>query len=710
MSSSTSKHHNDESETDLQQARLQSVNTCQNVGWRSWKIKKRALIPLFTTTCLLTGGLVTILVLSTIWHGLIVVQDRSSRFAQINWKVSYAWTLLPAFVFQIYGLCFASVVNAYGARQPFVELARTDGAPASKSIALDYLSLFPGQREVKAGRRRHWFLLLAFTLADIFRIALGPLATHMMSLRPYTNTQRNYTAAIHNTSFNANPPMDESLSWDLFSVIGAVAGSLIYGASSAADTNGTHAFLSFSRPTVDRFATRPSATANTSMYFSEVDCVAMEDSALNIVRVVNVNSRDGNGGRWNINGTDRQCKWSVNMGIAGTYSAYLQTFPIFGCREDPSTSSSSRLIVVGAPRVENFNKSVPTVLSCMPSYWTASGRLSLSLETDFRDPVLGFAEESRGILKPQWWESLETQLNQVQSVDTTLNGGSTAVSATTLGRLILDNAHELSSGQQYDGKVLTAATRQVFAHTYATLVTQFMIQPSTPTNVQLDLTTTTNRLFVDEVVTGVVLGLMLVAAGVLSFAYFYGKTPSVLFEEPIGLLGYAGVLARSTVNWLVLANREAQDYCGETTSNIMQLITKRPGPQARFAMVDEANPVEARIQLRIPPCRSGHEAAKESSAPGNILDRALEVQDQASLAIVKALPEVAARSDPLDQSREGPDEATRTALQRMTIHLRQGRCWMGTRRAGQNDLLRKSRVRIKSKGGTTDIETCRVMS
>lgn len=615
----------------------------QELGWRSWKIKKRALIPLSVATGLLLGATLTIIALSSLWHGLLPVEERSSRFAEVDWKLSYAWTLLPSVLFQIYGLCFAAVVDAYGARQPFVELARPEGALAKKSIALDYQSYFPGQREVKAFRRGHWYLCFAFLVADILRVVLGPLAARMMSLKAYAYTQPDVPGIVRDTMFDANPSINEYLPWDLLTVIGAVSGSILYGASPPDGSNGTHGFLNFSKPIIQPLAQNPIANATTSAFFSELECVIMDDVAANMDRVPVPNSLSGNAGRWNIKGIDRNCDWSINMGIAATYSNYLQTFPETNCTEDPQSSSQSRLIVVGASAV-NFNNTVPAVLSCMPTYWNASGNLILNLEADSRSPVLGFEESERKILKPQWWKSFETQLNQVQSVDTTVDGGSTADSATAFGRVILDNARRISTEKPLDPNTLATSSQQVFAHAYATVVTQFMIRPSAQTRVQLALTTTTNRLFVDNAVAGVVLVLLFMAAIVISLAYWYGKTPSILFEEPIGLLGKAGVLAKSTVNYLVLANRETPGFCGKTTKDIRQLVEDPEATAVRFITVDRLDPANSRIEIRLDAAKSPKPPLQDSQAAEGLLLRAVCAQNPPSLAS-PAQPPAPALSD-----------------------------------------------------------------
>src|SRR2546425_707064 len=122
--------------------------------WKSWKLKRIALLPLFAITLGLIGSIVTLVVLSYVRHGFVAVENTSQTFALISWKISLTWTFVPSIIFQIYGLGVVAIIDGFGFRQPFIELARgataneatARGARARKSIALDYGSYFPIQR------------------------------------------------------------------------------------------------------------------------------------------------------------------------------------------------------------------------------------------------------------------------------------------------------------------------------------------------------------------------------------------------------------------------------------------------------------------------------------------------------------------------------------------------------------------------------------
>ncbi|KAK5092459.1 hypothetical protein LTR70_005420 [Exophiala xenobiotica] len=190
---------------------------------KSFKVRKRALVPLFVVTTLLIGGIVALVALSSVNHGFVRVKNTSSNFAYIDWTISLTWIVVPSIIFQVYGLCVAAVIDAFGFRQPFVELAR--GAAAEKSIALDYASFFPVQREWKAFRNGHWHIGVPFAVSLLLKIVIGPLAARMIVEQPHSSTKP--VQLTHDYAFVTTSSVNGPLGWDLEPVLGAASSTKI---------------------------------------------------------------------------------------------------------------------------------------------------------------------------------------------------------------------------------------------------------------------------------------------------------------------------------------------------------------------------------------------------------------------------------------------------------------------------------------------------
>ncbi|OAP61260.1 hypothetical protein AYL99_03461 [Fonsecaea erecta] len=609
--------------------------------WKSWKLEKITLFTFSGVTLGFIAGIITLIALSNIKRGFVRVHDSSKTFAGVDWRISLTWTTLPSFIFQVYGLCVAAIVESFGFRQPFIELARDGGAVAKKTIALDYGSFFPIQREWKAWRNGHRHLFGAFSLSQILRVGLGPLASHMLVEQAhFLNTT---VALLQDSSFYSTTSLSEPIDWDLSPVLGAASSTLVYGGSYPRWTNGTYLFLNFSSPELPGGnVSQPGIAAATQAYFARLECQALSDVDDHLIRIGDPSSYDGNGGTWWLNGTDRGCDWSTNLQISNGFTTYLQTSSEVTCGAYGSSLYSGRLIVVGATNV-NFNKSVPTVITCIPTYWNSQGQISMSLDQDSRSPILGFTANTTTELRPQWWDSFESQLNQVKSIDTTLGGGTMADSASGIGRVILDNARLIDSNNALREDVLMISSQRVFATVYSLLVNDFMIRKTQtpPTSLSGQLTYTTNRLFVYNIITSIILGLLCAVAAMLVVIICYtDRHCSMLLEEPIGIIGYAGLLVDSAVNKIAAAVRAGANYRGKATKDAMRVLDARDGNGPSFVATYGGDDQRAmRIALRaeqseaefidqhFPSAANGHVQQPEGGVNQADIDRPRQQQD-----------------------------------------------------------------------------------
>lgn len=182
--------------------------------WKPVVLRDWSLLLILFVTVGLIGGIITLMVLSRVRHGFVEVRDWTGNLAGIDLGISLVWVVVPSFVFGVYGQVVAAAIDAFGFRQPFVELWW--GAPAAKTIALDYNLLLPGQRELTAIRNRHWHLVVPFIFSLLLKTAVGPLAARMMVEQPYAGPEP--VTLYHEYALTSTTSLTESLDWDLLPV------------------------------------------------------------------------------------------------------------------------------------------------------------------------------------------------------------------------------------------------------------------------------------------------------------------------------------------------------------------------------------------------------------------------------------------------------------------------------------------------------------
>lgn len=208
--------------------------------------------------------------------------------------------------------------------------------------------------------------------------------------------------------------------------------------------------------------------------------------------------------------------------------------------------------------------------------------LTIDLDTNALHPIISFEEDaaSQKELRPQWWNSFESQLQQVQTVDTTVSGGTNGASTTTMGRNILDKLQR-NSADPLDPDALIEVIKEVYATTYAILVDTFMVRPAAnSTELKGSLETTHDRLFIVNAIAGVILAFLVASAVTLVVVFLYTHNPkhrSGLREEPVGVIGYAAISHGTVVNDLLEGARQAEGFSGKAaTDAIKSLKGDRP--------------------------------------------------------------------------------------------------------------------------------------
>ncbi|KAG6097109.1 hypothetical protein E4U30_000950 [Claviceps sp. LM220 group G6] len=125
------------------------------------------------TFALVTGSLVLALLivsflpqtrLETGFAPLVVVKPNSSAFSCANFLYSF----LPAALGMVLFIVFQSLDKALRMLQPWADMSRLDGAPASRSILADYAACLPFQAPWKALSNGHWRVAVISLMSTLF--------------------------------------------------------------------------------------------------------------------------------------------------------------------------------------------------------------------------------------------------------------------------------------------------------------------------------------------------------------------------------------------------------------------------------------------------------------------------------------------------------------------------------------------------------------
>ena len=552
--------------------------------WKSWKIRGGTLLSLsFVTICMIAA----ILALDTYARansGFKVATSQSNAFASFIWQKGYLWTILPTLLFSIYRILIDAIVSASSDRQPFVELGREEGSSPEKSVLLDYRTYSPGQREYRAFRNKHYHLLLAFILSFVLGVAVLPLSAHL--LFELNTTIRSTVTVQQDTFFDSTGGY--SLSIDLLPIYDTVAATLIYGGSYPAWTDSSNAYQPFSIPPTVRDGTQSAnVTAVISAQSASLSCVDLDAQEHNLsVRYTPSSTAEG---EIFVTAIDRGCPININFPEQARIKSYLQTFDVQTCSPD---AELSRLVVIGAvfPQNSPTQPSTFTALSCIPSYASTRGKLEVKIGIDGIPVVQSFSPTSdSNVTKPEWWRSFELQLQTIQEYDSY-----GTVSETVLGRLIIALA-----GRDYPHSFLQAhnlinATSSVFQSTYAILAAADFYKPAlTPILISATLYSSETRLLVSSPVAYTIVGVLVAILALLVWTQLYARQHrSILYEEPVGLLGHAAVSTGGDMLDIVQATRDEQEFDGRVLA-ALKGHRSLAGAQCRFVQWD--HPSESHI-------------------------------------------------------------------------------------------------------------------
>ena len=558
---------------------------------RSWSVW------LFIVMCIsLMIAIIVLLVLSLRRNGFVSVG--STLFAYgTTWRLSVLWTSFPSFVFTCLGLYWGAIASAASDRQPFVGLNRPDGGPAKETVLLDYRAANPATRSCVAFGNGHGQVGSALFVGLVFSV-LSPLAASLFVATPAFFQQE--VPIVVNSTFD-QAAMNTSM--DIRVLLDAVTATLIYGASDRPWTDHEHAF----RPFYTAFevagepppANSTSLTARTVAHSAYLNCAVLEPGS---DYEMTVRSQGSNPlvAKLAMAGTDRGCQIRQEFTVAELQEMYFVTSGDISCS---AAALYSRLIFTYG----HFSAISPSflantsVVSCAVAYRSTNGDLRVTVPSSGsgRNPegtsargggkpeILGFSptEEPRDSRDDAFgfWRLFERKLFQSEAFT-----ADTTWSTTDFGTAILYRALQRQGGGARStdnstvlgGNVLAESVSDVFTSIYLTGMATVGLVPQDGgrhEDATATLETQLTRLFVVPWVAGTVvavLGLILAVAGsVLQHAQ---KHKTLLYEEPAGLLAYAGLLEGSELIQVARRVRNSERFDGKVVATVLRDCKKRP--------------------------------------------------------------------------------------------------------------------------------------
>jgi hypothetical protein len=516
---------------------VKTINS-QPVEWISVNLRYPFLLFLILITVVFIAAIIILTVLSYMNSGFASVLTPSGRLANFIWGRGLLWTALPAILFSIYRIPFDMVVSASADRQPFVELhgVGRPAASAEVSILLDYRSVSPFKSWFVAFRNKHYLLGTCFIFSLILQLGVTPLSSYLLTTGSIiSNTS---VVVTQNTFFDTEEGFTAKT--DLRPILDAVAATRIDGGNPPAWTDLDEAFQSFSIPEFSPDTTSlTNFSVETTAFSASLDCSILDPSQYDR----RLRQDGSESGTLFFSAMDRGCPLNLSMTITAGYQYYLQTRSDVSC---DATANLSRLVFLGAELLSgsfgwpsNFS-----AISCIPVYTSRRGTLEVTLGITQNPVIRSFTPDmATGESKrPGFWHVFETVLSEVYTYDPTAG-----TSYTEMGRLVVNLAQVRNPENFLDSLVLETAAQQIFSSIWATLSVSNLFRASAnASSVTGILSKSNTRLLVVPQVAYTIIAILCAIVLILIWVmYHVRKYPSILFEEPIGIVAQAGLLCDS---------------------------------------------------------------------------------------------------------------------------------------------------------------------
>lgn len=550
----------------------------ERAQWRSIVLRPGIVALLLSAEMSLIGAITTLWILSNVHAGFTNVGFQGSGSAvfsvqgALDRSQPLLWTTLPVIIFTLYRLFREAVVAALVVETPFIELHQSSSVNPTKirkSIYVDYRTSLSIIAWYKALQNSHIFLGLCMLFSFVVSIALVPLAGGLFTEGMELST----TNATFSLISTLNMTTDIGVV-DYGGFFDVVSASWIYNASYPAGTEG-HFALPLIAPKQGLRNYTISLPATTSQL--SLDCQVISDAAFTTkVETDNIALRA-------FSATDRDCLISGDIAVRSgdVYYDRFYYLKAFSQQDCPDVAGRTRMVIFSVPVFSYSDMQDPTLISCIPSYWIVNGTVSVIRSTDSAGRLTetpSFSETSRLIeeLPDMKRQQFEQGVINVQSI----NIGSRFNSPNRLAELVA--RYTDSHGLEFAEENLIKAASTVYPAVYTMLcLDRFYPRLAQPIQQEGVLYIPENRLHIVEpvaIVMLVVLAILIVET--IYLIIYLHKHPSILAEEPVGLIGAANLLHGSNISCLVAKFHHEPGFDGRLRRLVAQVGKTREKTRA----------------------------------------------------------------------------------------------------------------------------------
>ncbi|KAH6956192.1 hypothetical protein DER45DRAFT_566288 [Fusarium avenaceum] len=536
-----------------------SIMAQNSFGWLSEAVKWPSLIIFGVFDIALTITIIILAVKSSTEHGFVSIPSPSitqNSSLVLPWRgpvhfnvsldIGILWTTLPNFVFALFAAHWAWIACAIADRQPYVELRASGGAEARKSILLDYRVTPVVLRWWTAFQKSHKTVGAVTLLSVLLTYVTAPFAARLFATQVVSVPKT--IPIVYDKEFREEN-LDADVDWR--PILNVVAATLLYQGKSIAWTNSQYAFRPFSN-----YSSIPASAgieAKSTAFASYVNCEVVKDYTITLNK-----SPNSSGGTVVISGDDRGCSFTQRFGVSSTQKTYLKSTSIIDCSVQ---AYYSRLIFTAATYSSSSSNLLNniSVISCATGYRQVDGNLKVS-SLNTSPTVQSFDETGQpDTSRPFLWRNFEQGI-----VGPVTFNPQASSSMSDIASLILLYAQKLDPSKQLTPQVLIQSISTIFTAIYLNAVGfhgfSSISKPEASTG---EAFIPTVRLFVVQWVAYVIIVFLLIALGFLFWALFYVyKRPSILTEEPQGLLSVAAILSESDLLRLASSIRKEPHFDG----------------------------------------------------------------------------------------------------------------------------------------------------
>ncbi|PYI26297.1 hypothetical protein BP00DRAFT_430465 [Aspergillus indologenus CBS 114.80] len=546
--------------------------------WKPYPLRSAYISSLLVLEIATVLTLSILLAISESRNGLLSVQhllgpDKGPGGMLRNlWSAAYLWTTLPNAFFTLSRDLWASVVDAASKQQPYVELRK--GNTLKNSLLLDYSSKPFLWSWYLAIRNKHYILGVIMLLYLVSNITVVPLSAHLLTATPVIN---NSTNTLKTLQLWDDLDLDDSLNWN--EIVDEVFAMLIFKAPPSAWTDLHYAFRPYG---ADNVQVPSNITTYNLAVSGHLDCTIYteENSTLNYIPY------NDESGTLAVGIDDTGCNITYSMTLDSSAYYYIRSL---SARECTANAGYSRIAIISGIRDLNspFRIADYSAVSCTPTYRKTHGDLVTRFPDKYNSSVIYFQDHpSQSVeFRPATWDRFEQNLTSISFKDPT-----GALSVDGFSYLINRHVLEANTLNPYANKdQVLLSTERVFEAIYAVAndglgFPRSVVANDEPPSIQGIVSTPDTRLFVvPETAYYIIVILSFIAVCNIILYYYHRRHRSVLWEEPVGLLGAAELLYEGNTSRFIARVRRHHP----AATRIVKLALNDPAYALYTAAVDE---------------------------------------------------------------------------------------------------------------------------